>query len=192
MKQVRRQHIRGLPMRASSRSLHVSWCLAVCAFLAAGPGSAAGVFAADEFLKVTDVEVQPLAAATERLIEALDYVGAPLPVADREALKGALKGTDAGKVTLAVQKVLDPHCVAGVTINAEQRVSVVAGPVKKELINQGWRTFLVKVQNVAGITSELKIESPNLAPLYKRSSSDANPKLVITPGDVPNRWLDAV
>jgi hypothetical protein len=182
----------GLRMSASSRSSHVSWFLAVVAFLVACPGSAARVFAADDFLKVTDVELQPLAAATERLIEALDYVGAPLPVADREALKAALQGTDAGKVTLAVQKVLDPHCIAGVTINAESRVSVVNGPAKRELINQGWRTFLVKVQNLAGITPELKIESPNLAPLYKRSTSDANPKLVITPGDVSNRWLDGM
>jgi hypothetical protein len=179
-------------MSASFRFSHVSWWLAALAFLAAWPGSVAQARGADDFLKVTDVEPQPLVAATERLIEALDYVGAPLPVADREALKAALEGTDAGKVTLGVQKVLDPHCVAGVTINAESRVSVVEGPAKKELINQGWRTFLVKVQNLAGITPELKIESPNLAPLYKRSSNKAVPKLDITPGDVPNRWLDGV
>src|SRR5262245_18810623 len=148
--------------------------------------------AADDFLKVTDVEVQPLAAATDRLIEALDYVGAPLSAADRDALKTALKGTDAGKVTLAVQKALDPHCVAGVTINAESRVSVVEGPVKKELMHQGWRTFLVKVQNQAGITPELKLESPNLAPLYKRSTGSASPRIEVTPGDVPGRWLDGV
>src|SRR5262249_45360686 len=119
-------------------------------------------------------------------------VGAPLSAADRDALKTALKGTDAGKVTLAVQKVLDPLCIAGVTINAESRVSVVEGPAKKELTSQGWRTFLVKVQNLAGITPELKIESPNLAPLYKRSSGSPAPKIEVTPGDVPNRWLDGV
>jgi hypothetical protein len=170
-----------------SRSAAVSLCLAFVVAAALG-GSPAR--AADDFLKVTDVEVQPLAAATDRLVEALDYVGAPLSTTDRDALKTALKGTDVGKVTLAVQKVLDPLCVAGVTINAESRVSVVEGPAKKELTQQGWRTFLVKVQNQAGITPELKIESPNLAPLYKRSSSAANPKMEITPSDVPNRWLD--
>jgi hypothetical protein len=148
--------------------------------------------AAAEFLKVADVERQPLLAATERLVEALDYVGSPLGVADREALKAALKENDAGKFAAAVQKVLDPHCVVGVTINAESRVSVVEGPVKKELTQQGWRTFLVKVQNLAGINPELKVESPNLAPLYKRSSGSPLPERVVTPGDVPNRWLDAV
>jgi hypothetical protein len=146
---------------------------------------------ADDFLKVIDVEPQPLAAATDRLIEALDYVGAPLPPADREALQAAIKETDPRKSLATVQKVLDPHCVVGVTINPESRVSVVEGPVKKELIQQGWRTFLVKVHNLAGINPELKIESPNLAPLYKRSTGRADPKLEVTPADVPNRWLDA-
>ena len=147
---------------------------------------------AEDFLKVTDVESQPLAAATERLVEALDYVGAPLPVADREALKAALKETNDAKLVAAVQKVLDPHCVVGVTINPESRVSVAEGPVKKELIQQGWRTLLVKVHNLAGINPELKIESPNLAPVYKRSTGRADPERVVTPADVPNRWLDAV
>jgi hypothetical protein len=179
-------------MSASLRRSHRASVLSPCLALAACALVGSPACAADDFLKVTDVEVQPLAAATDRLIEALDYVGAPLSAADRDALKTALKGTDAGKVTLAVQKVLDPLCIAGVTINAESRVSVVPGPAKKELTQQGWRTFLIKVQNLAPSTSELKIESPNLAPLYKRSSNAANPKLEITPSDVPNRWLDGV
>ncbi|MBI5761339.1 MAG: CehA/McbA family metallohydrolase [Planctomycetales bacterium] len=141
---------------------------------------------------VADVEPQPLAAATERLIEALQYVGAPLAAADEAALKSAIKETDAAKSTRAIQKILDAYCVAGVTINAESRVSVVEGPVKKELVQQGWRTFLVKVDNQAGITPQLKIESPNLAPLYKRSSSASRPKPEITPSDVPGRFLDGV
>jgi hypothetical protein len=79
-----------------------------------------------------------------------------------------------------------------VTINPESRVSVVEGPVKKELVHQGWRTFLVKVHNLAGINPELKIESPNVAPIYKRSTGSPNPKLDVTPADVPHRWIDAV
>jgi hypothetical protein len=152
------------------------------------PGGISGA----ELPLVTDVEQQPLAAATERVLEALQYVGAPLAPADEAAVKAAVRETDATKCAKAIQKVLDAYCVAGVTINAESRVSVVEGPVKKELVQQGWRTFLVKVNNQAGITPELKIESPNLAPLYKRSSGSPNPKAVVTPADVPGRFLDAV
>ncbi|MSR59204.1 MAG: hypothetical protein EXS05_16435 [Planctomycetaceae bacterium] len=147
---------------------------------------------AADFLKVTDVEPQPLAAATTRLLEALEYVGAPLATADREALEKAIKASTDAKLTAAIQKILDPYCVAGVTINPESRVSVVEGPVKKELVQQGWRTMLVKVHNLAGINPELKIESPNIAPIFKKSSNSPSPKLEISPNDVPNRWLDAV
>jgi hypothetical protein len=148
--------------------------------------------AAEDFLPVTDVEQQPLVSATERLLEALEYVGAPLTTEETAAIQAAMKEPKANKAIAGIQAVLDPHCVAGVTINPESRVSVVEGPVRKELVQQGWRTFLVKVHNLAGINPELKIESPNIAPLYKRSTSSPSPKIDIAPSDVPNRWLDAV
>ena len=49
-----------------------------------------------------------------------------------------------------IQRVLDHHCLAGVDINPESRVKVQQGPAKAELVEQGWRAFLVKVQNQAG------------------------------------------
>lgn len=144
-----------------------------------------------DFVKVVRVEAQPLLAATERLAEALDFVGSPLSEAQKATLQQLRGEADPAQVAAAIQALLDPLCVAGVTINAESRVSVVEGPARKELIQQGWRTFLVKVLNEPGITPELKVESPNLAPLYKQSSGSPNPKIQVAPADVPNRWLDA-
>ncbi len=147
--------------------------------------------AAEQFLPVNDVERQPFVSATERLVEALELVGAPL---DREAaatLAAAFTNSDDAQCIAAIQGVLDRQCVAGVTINAESRVSVVEGPVQKELVQQGWRTFLVKVHNQARITPELRLESPNLAPLYQRSSGSPRPRENILPTDVPARFLDA-
>ena len=66
--------------------------------------------------------------------------------------------------------MLDPYCLVGVTINPESRVSVVEGPADKELVQQGWRTYLVKVSNQAGITPTLRPESPNIAPVYLKGS----------------------
>ncbi|MFN9199297.1 MAG: hypothetical protein ACK5WR_14605 [Planctomycetaceae bacterium] len=144
-----------------------------------------------DFVKVVRVEAQPLLAATERLAEALDFVGSPLSEAQKATLQKLRGEADPAQVAAAIQALLDPLCVAGVTINAESRVSVVEGPARKELIQQGWRTFLVKVLNEPGITPELKVESPNIAPLYKQSSGSPNPKIQVAPADVPNRWLDA-
>lgn len=154
--------------------------------------AASGVLHAADLPEVTGVERQPLVSATERLIEALEFVGAPLSKEATAALQVAMKETNEGKCAAAIQKVLDPLCLVAVTINPESRVSVVEGPVKKELVQQGWRTFLIKVHNLAGINPELKIESPNIAPLYKRSSGSPLPKAEVTPGDVPQRFLDAV
>lgn len=160
--------------------------LALSALLATGSTAAAA-----DLPLVVNVEQQPLVSATERLIEALDYVGAPLTAEQKAALQAAMKEPNAAKSTKTIQQILDPLCLVGVTINPESRVSVVEGPVKKELARDGWRTFILKVQNDAGINPELKIESPNVAPLYKRSTGSPNPKVEVAPSDVPNRFLDA-
>lgn len=145
--------------------------------------------------RVGRTETQPLVAATERLIQALDFVGAPLAPEDRTSLQAALKEADPADCTQGVEKILDKYCVAGVTINPESRVSVTGGPVAKELIQQGWRTFLVKVHNQAGVTAELKPESENLLPVYQRGKGPRERPMtvdnLVTSDQVPNRFLDA-
>ncbi|MEK6262744.1 MAG: CehA/McbA family metallohydrolase [Planctomycetota bacterium] len=145
---------------------------------------------------VAKVEQQPLVAATERIVQALEFIGSPLSAEDRKAVEAALKLEKAADCTEAVQKVLDKLCIAGVSINPESRVSVIEGPAKRELVQQGWRTFLVKVHNEAGVTAPLVPESPNLLPVYQRGSKNAREKpmtdeKLVQPGDVPNRFLDA-
>ena len=144
----------------------------------------------DELGLVTEVEFQPLASATERLIEALDYLGSPLSEDDLSAIETALVSEDHKQAIVDIQKILDAHCVAGVNINPESRVKVKEGPVKKELMQQGWRTFLVKVHNEAGVTAPLAAESENAAPLYKRSSGSPDPEMTVPKSDIPHRFLD--
>ena len=145
--------------------------------------------------KVGLVERQPLAAATDRLVEALDFVGSPIDAESRKKLVDAARLSDPADYAEAVQKVLDRRCLAGVNINAESRVSVVEGPAKKELIQQGWKTFLVKVQNEAGVTAPLTPEGPNLLPVFQRGRNAREKPMtdekLVQPGDVPNRFLDA-
>ena len=86
---------------------------------------------------VAKVEQQPLAAATERLVQALEFIGSPLGAEDRKAVEAALKIEKDADCTEAVQKVLDKLCLVGVSINPESRVSVVEGPAKRELVLRG-------------------------------------------------------
>ena len=57
-----------------------------------GSGSLTLLEAADgKWPSVAKVEQQPLVAATERLVQALDYIGSPLGAEERKALEGFLK-----------------------------------------------------------------------------------------------------
>ena len=144
----------------------------------------------DELSLVPKVEFQPFASATQRLIEALDYLGSPLSEDDLSAIEKALVSDDHAQAIVDIQKILDAYCLVGVNINPESRVKVKEGPVDKELMQQGWRTFLVKVHNEAGVTAPLATESANAAPLYKRSSGSPDPQMTVPKSDIPHRFLD--
>jgi hypothetical protein len=140
------------------------------------------------------LELQPLAAQVARVIEALTYLGAPLSDADRRALDEALAGTDERAATTRVQEILDRRCLLDVHINPESRVHVTQGKAAPELVEQGWRTFLVKVRNEAGVTAPLRVSSPQALRVFARGqggfSMDPRPAQTITPRDVADRWLD--
>lgn len=149
------------------------------------------VNAADDTLPVIDnVEAQPLGAQAKRIAQALDFLGQPLSGEQSKALDAAIAMGDNAKAAAAIQKVLDPLCLAGVSINPESRVKVARGPAEATLNEQGWSVFLVKVHNEGGVTSQLRVQSPNAAPLYQRSSGSPDPQPSVKPSDVPQRWMD--
>ncbi|MGD9722619.1 MAG: CehA/McbA family metallohydrolase [Pirellulales bacterium] len=139
---------------------------------------------------VTNVELQPLSAAVKRVAQALDFAGAPLSKDQQAALDAALANTDAAAAVKQVQAVLDPLCLVGVNINPESRVKVASGQAAPSLAQQGRRLFLVKVHNEAGVTAQLRVSSPNAAPLYERSHNGPSPEAKIKPHEVGDRWLD--
>lgn len=125
-----------------------------------------------------DVESQPLLASVRRLIEAMEYVGSPLPETVTAELNKLSVLENDSLVARRVQNLLDPLCLAGVAINEDGPPQVKAGQVRRELLEQGWRTFLVKVVNRPGVTRRLLIESPNALPLAHSPASE-----------VASRWM---
>lgn len=140
--------------------------------------------------RVENVAQQPLAAQILRLDETMDFLGAPFKPQDKAALRRAVEETNASESVQHIQDILDPYVLFGVQINAEERVDVFRGPAKPVLVEQGWRAFLVKVINQAGVTAELKVESPNSGPVYITSTGSPRPKLTLTNADIRNRWLN--
>ena len=136
------------------------------------------------------VELQPLAAATERVVAALEVCGAPLPDADLAALQAAYLMEDEARGAARIQEVLDRHCLAFVNINPESRVKAAEGPAPRELVQNGWRSFLVKVHNEGAVTAPLRVESPNAEPLGVFSSDAVDPPPGPTTADLRQRFLD--
>ena len=129
---------------------------------------------------VSAVEFQPLAAQVARVVQALEVVGEPLPKAEAAELQKLLATAGGGKAQVeAIQKILDKRVLIGIEINPESRVKAQQGPAAARLMEQGWRTFLVKVANQAGITAVLAVDSPNSGQLANTSA-----------GGVARRWID--
>lgn len=61
-----------------------------------------------------------------------------------------------------VQKLLDPLCLVGVSINPESRVKAARGPAAAELRKGEDRYVLVRVHNEAGVTNSLSLSGPQL------------------------------
>lgn len=149
---------------------------------------------AAELQPIKAVEHQPFVAATERLIDALQLSGSPLSDQDRAAITAAMNDPEPLQAVLTIQQILDPLCLAEVTINPESRVSVIEGPVERELMQQGWRTFLVKVHNEAGITPHLEVSSPQAAPGYQQGTGERqrpqSEQSLVTAAESKRRFLD--
>jgi len=146
---------------------------------------------------VVGVELQPFAAEVGRVIEALNYLGTPLSSSERQALEKAMASGKADEAVTKIQMILDPHCLLSVDINPEMRVKVAQGPAPPELLEQGWRTFLIKVHNQAGATAELRVISPRAQSVHDPpGQSTSSDKFFHQHGhsetkvSADERWLD--
>ena len=117
-----------------------------------------------------NVDWQPFTAQVKRLIEATDYLGSPFSAKEKKDIETALSDIDTNRGSEKLQTILDRHCLFGVSINPEMRVKVAQGPAKPELVEQGWRQFLVKVVNDSGTTAPLQAVSPNAISVYSQDN----------------------
>ncbi len=165
----------------SSRSVLYFWCWIL------GWAACDAAFGIDP---VRDVQRQPLEASASRLIEAMRWLGEPLPDALVANIQRLANSTDDAMVVQGIQAELDARCLVVVSINPESRVKVAAGPFAPQLYEKGWRTFLVKVINEAGVTAPLRCTSPQSQSMFRQSTSAADPEISITPAEADRRWLE--
>lgn len=116
---------------------------------------------------IVPVAAQPLAANVSRVVEALDFLGAALPVDVKKSLAEAARKPDAERL----QQLLDAHTLFIVELNPESRVKVRRGPAKAVLQQGGYTPVIVKVVNFSTVTKELRISSPQAGQVYAGMTS---------------------
>lgn len=151
----------------SARSLLLLPALAVALSL---PSAAGGGF---------QVDAQPLLAQAARVRTALDQWGTPLPGASLDLLAQAERSSDDARAVSLVQQALDPHCLAVVRIARDGTVTAVRGKAQPLLVEQGWRTFLIRVENLAELTTTLRISSPSAGSVPNAPAAEG-----------ARRWMD--
>jgi hypothetical protein len=150
----------------------------------------AGSVGADDLPRIHKVDLQPLAAQVQRVSDALDLLGAPLSADEKAKLQEQANASEHARAIEEIQAILDKHCLAGVRILGKDKLETQAGPARAELAEQGWRVFLIKVDNAPGVSGvELRPDSPNALPVYHRSTGQPDPK-VDSVGEVASRFLD--
>lgn len=129
---------------------------------------------------VTVPDIQPLRHQVGRLIDALEMTGAPVTSEERGALDAALAEPHAELAAARIQSVLDRRVLASIHINPEMRVRVTSTMSQPQLMEGGWRSYLIKVHNESGTTAELRLESPQAGRLHNAPASA-----------IEDRWLAA-
>ncbi|HYE30158.1 MAG TPA: CehA/McbA family metallohydrolase [Methylomirabilota bacterium] len=141
---------------------------------------------------VSNVEWQPFSAQVKRVVQALEISGAPLPGDQAKQIEALLASNNTADATRRIQELLDARCLLAVHINPESRVKVIAGATARELDELGWRVFLIKVHNEAGVTAALEVASPQARALFEGGwASSSSDKYFQKAGERLNNRRDA-
>ena len=120
---------------------------------------------------VFDIDYQPVGVHVQRLREALKYLGEPLSPETEKLLDEAAKAEEDDYALKLVQEALDPLCLIDIQINPESRVKVQMGPAERKLVQSGWKVFLVKVRNEAGVTANLEANSEQAKKVFEQEAA---------------------
>ena len=130
-------------------------------------------------------EAQPLWSQVNRLIEAMAYLGQPLPPDFLSAVSDSRNLSSPDSFIKMVESSLDRLCLGAVVLRDDPEdpgrhtISFIPSDHSPEILEQGWSTLMVKVVNQAGIRKPLRVDSPGARPLHG------------SPADkVAERWID--
>jgi hypothetical protein len=153
------------------------------------------IFASFYVTAQSNSEVQPFIFQIKRLIETLDYLGNSIAAADKASIENIIAKNEEETAMKNIGAILDKYALFSIIINPESRVNVKGGLIKPILQQNGWTTFLIKVENQAGITAVLKVLSEQAKRDYDGGEAiygfgKIDESKIVTKNDIANRWMD--
>jgi hypothetical protein len=112
------------------------------------------VFAANS----ADITPQPYFASVKRALEALEKLGAPIAPADAQQVASLAAQGDSAAVN-AAEVILQRYTVVNLSIESESSAHVMVGGASRTLIEQGWRVFLIRLDNPSARTDNVSFSS---------------------------------
>ena len=100
--------------------------------------------------EIDAVEPQPYFAQIKRVLAALHKLGEPLAPSDETSLLRLAENSSASAV-MAAEEILSKHTLIRVRLDKDGIGAAVSGLAPRKLVEQGWRSFLVRVENPFGL-----------------------------------------
>ncbi len=134
-------------------------------------------------------------AQARRVIAAMAALGEPFAAGPVAAITALEAKADLAGAAEAAMALCDARTLLVASVNAEARVSVSQGEARPELVQSGWRLFLVRIDNPALVPGKIDVTSPQAQPLNNRYPAGhvhagMEDKAPVTAGDMAQRWLD--
>lgn len=142
-------------------------------------------------------QAQPLLGLFQRVAESLARAGEPLPASEVGRIDSQVAAGQLAEAARAAVALLQTRVLLTASITPEARVSVKRGLLRPQLVQGGWRLFLVRVDNPALVPGKLGASSASAIPANGLNPPGATPGgsmgqegVPTTRGDLALRWLD--
>jgi hypothetical protein len=127
--------------------------------------------------KTIQVPPQPYFAGVQRALDTLAKLGVPVTAADEQQIASLARQNDTAAVS-AAETILERYTFAKLFIESDHSVHIAPGGAPRQLLEQGWRIFLVRVENPGAKTDSIQFSSgletpgrmaPNLGQMAQRA-----------------------
>jgi hypothetical protein len=153
--------------------------------------------AGDALPVLAEADAQPQLEHARRVIAALARLGEPLPAAEVDAVERLASAGRLSDAAGAALRLLQTRVLVHVSISPEARVGARGMMARAPLVQGGWRLFLVRVDNPAGVPGRLGASSEQALPVHgveppspAAGGRMGGSSLPTTHGDMAQRWLE--